>query len=99
MIFTEKCEVYEGEFKENKRHGKGIYKYNNWDVYDGEWVKGKREGKGKMTYMFDYFKNQVDVYFGDWKNDLRQGKGILKFHMGKVYDGEFRKTDLYYRSI
>ena len=32
MIWPEKCEVYEGEFKDNLMHGKGIYKYSNLDV-------------------------------------------------------------------
>ena len=75
MIWPEKCEVYEGEFKDNLMHGKGIYKYSNWDVYDGEWVEGMREGKGKMTYMKDYFNNKIDIYEGDWEAGMRHGKG------------------------
>jgi hypothetical protein len=31
-----KIDVYEGDFKNGLRHGKGIYKDSNGDVYDGE---------------------------------------------------------------
>ena len=29
-------DVYEGEFRDGYRHGKGTLKYANGDVYDGE---------------------------------------------------------------
>jgi len=36
-----KKEVYEGEFKDSQRHGKGIYKYNDGKIYNGEWKLGE----------------------------------------------------------
>jgi hypothetical protein len=30
-------DVYEGEFKADKRHGKGTYTYFSGDVYTGDW--------------------------------------------------------------
>ena len=28
-------EIYDGEFKNDKKHGSGIYKYKNGDEYEG----------------------------------------------------------------
>ncbi|KAK3700881.1 hypothetical protein QZH41_003037 [Actinostola sp. cb2023] len=41
---------YQGSKKDGKRHGQGIYFFNNGDIYDGEWRKGRKEGYG--TYQF-----------------------------------------------
>ena len=37
---------YEGEFKNNKSHGKGIMTNSNGNKYTGEWQNGFRDGKG-----------------------------------------------------
>jgi hypothetical protein len=35
---------YEGEFKNNKPHGKGVYTWLNGELYEGEWKAGLKEG-------------------------------------------------------
>ena len=93
-------DVYYGELRNGKRHGKGKMTYANDEfidneVYDGEWKNGKKHGKGKMIY------ENGDVYDGEWEGGQRQGKGILKFVNGDVYIGEFEngvgKKGLYFR--
>ena len=38
---------YTGEVNAfGKKHGNGIYLYENGDVYDGEWKRGKKHGYG-----------------------------------------------------
>ena len=38
-------DVYEGEFSNNLKHGKGKYIYRSLgETYDGEWVEDKRKG-------------------------------------------------------
>lgn len=32
---------YEGQKKDNSRHGKGKYIYNDGSYYLGDWIKGK----------------------------------------------------------
>ncbi len=34
--------IYEGEFLNDKKHGRGTINYANGDVYQGEWKNGKR---------------------------------------------------------
>jgi hypothetical protein len=38
---------YEGDFKDDKFEGKGIYKFANGEFYDGEWLDDNINGKGK----------------------------------------------------
>ena len=35
---------YEGEWRENQRHGTGKMIYSNKDVYDGQWKRDKMHG-------------------------------------------------------
>ena len=39
---------YEGEFVNDKKHGKGKYKWANGKVYDGMWKDGKQHGDGEF---------------------------------------------------
>ena len=52
-------------YENDKKEGKGIYKYDNGDIYEGYFKNDKKEGKGIYKY-----KNG-DIYEGDFKNDIR----------------------------
>lgn len=36
--------VYDGEWKDGKKHGRGAMTFGNGDKYDGEWKRGKEHG-------------------------------------------------------
>jgi hypothetical protein len=40
--------IYDGEWKENKKNGKGFYDYLNGTTYYGEYKENLREGEGKL---------------------------------------------------
>ena len=62
--------VYEGEWRDDKRHGHGKCTFSTGDVYEGEWKDGKKHGRGKYTY------STGDVYEGEWKdNKILYGHG------------------------
>ena len=44
--FTVTKEYYEGEFKEDCKHGKGIYKFKDGSSFNGEWYYDKYWGEG-----------------------------------------------------
>ncbi len=44
-------EHFQGQWKDNKCHGKGQMDYANGDKYTGSWVEDKKTGQG--VYMFD----------------------------------------------
>lgn len=72
--------AYIGKIVNGKRHGIGMYVFNDGNIYIGDWYDGKREGSG-----FFYNYSQDVVYFGEWENSLRDGKG----HMwGPGYESE-----------
>ena len=78
---------YEGEFRNNKKEGKGIYWWHDGDRYEGDLRNGKKEGKGIEYY------NNGDRYEGEFKNSKKEGKGIFYFSngdrkMGDYYNGK-----------
>ena len=42
--------IYEGMWKENKKHGQGKLQYTNGDIYIGEFQNDKCHGPGTMRY-------------------------------------------------
>ena len=75
---------YEGEFQNDKRHGKGKYFYNNKLVYEGEFFEDKYHGKGKIYY------EDGRTYEGEFTNGVRNGEGIEYGSNKKIIDeGEF----------
>ena len=71
--------IYEGEYSNRKKNGKGKIYWNDRLEYEGEFVNGKKSGKGKE---YDIFKNKL-LYEGDFFNDKRHGKGKKKAEKGK----------------
>ena len=90
--------LYEGQLKNDLRHGRGKMTWKDGDKYDGDWKNGKFEGNGK------YFYNNGDRYEGEFKNDTCEGKGIYYYENGDIYEGEFKnwksegKGTYYYNS-
>ena len=56
---------YEGEYKDDKKHGFGIYIWSDGRVYRGNWYKGKQHGLGIYTVP-----NQGEK-FGLWEDGKR----------------------------
>ena len=49
-------DVYSGEWREDKRHGKGTVQYVSGpkgqvvEKFEGDWVSGKMQGQGRYQY-------------------------------------------------
>jgi hypothetical protein len=56
---------YEGDFKENLRHGMGTYVLPDGSVYVGSWREGTMCGRGTFTW------SDGSQYTGDWKDGKR----------------------------
>eukprot|EP00753_Platysulcus_tardus_P013359 PLAT3662.7.p1 GENE.PLAT3662.7~~PLAT3662.7.p1 ORF type:complete len:287 (+),score=144.27 PLAT3662.7:415-1275(+) len=78
---------YEGEWKENMRHGKGAF----WvrvgrklrKQYTGDWRRNMRHGLGIFFY------DNGDKYEGEWRHNRRYGRGKHMFSNGDVYEGDW----------
>lgn len=89
----QKCSRYEGEFRENTRHGNGKYFLPNGAVYDGEWREDVMSGRGTFNWP------DGSVYIGSWKDGKRNGSGILQASDGFTYDGNWVENAMEGRGI
>jgi hypothetical protein len=81
--------VYEGQWKNGKKHGEGIYSFSDGEVFEGTFKEDKRTGYGQYKW-----KNG-DLYKGNWENDLRHGKGIILDNKGNIkQSGTWEKDKL-----
>ena len=86
-------DVYEGEFKDRKKHGKGTYTFapdeesesENEHKYSGEYILGRRAGLGTMHYP-DGSRNR-----GQWVDNARNGIGSMNYANGDIYSGAWLK--------
>ena len=58
--------MYEGQWLNDEKHGKGKEMYNDGATYDGRFHEGARHGAGVLTYA------NRDVYDGEWDMDVKQ---------------------------
>jgi hypothetical protein len=103
--------VYDGEWRDGKRHGQGEYE-DDHSFYDGEWKDDKQHGKGTydqkdgVTYVGDFVNNRLEgkgtltkpdgsIYVGDFVRDEFEGNGNLIRSNGDKYVGEFKKGKLH----
>ena len=75
---------YEGEWKNDKYHGKGKYEFNNYTV-EGEYVNGKLNGLGTEQH------EDGTTYAGMWKDAQYHGQGVHTFPDGMRYEGEYKE--------
>lgn len=58
--------IYEGDWKNDIKEGKGVLTFSTGDIYDGNWLTNKRDGYGIYIY------NSGDRYYGVWKGDVKR---------------------------
>ena len=89
---------YEGEWKDDKRCGKGTYKRYSMGggashiyKYEGEWLNDLEHGQGKQTSSDEHgihLSTITEVYTGGFKEGKRHGHGVI---VKDGYDGNFAK--------
>lgn len=81
--------IYEGDFINNKRTGRGscydIKISKDISKYKGYWLNDKFNGRGFLYY------NLNDFYNGEFCNSLKNGFGILCYLIEKHYIKEHLK--------
>ncbi|KAL4487476.1 hypothetical protein ABPG72_006996 [Tetrahymena utriculariae] len=81
--------IFEGEWKNDKKHGKATEIYQNGGRYFGNFANGKKNGKGQFKWV------NGEIYDGEWKDGTKHGSGLWKGIKGDSYIGEWKegKTD------
>jgi hypothetical protein len=81
---SEWVRVYKGEWKEDKRHGRGVNYYSTGDIYDGFFEHGLRSAIGKL-FLADGSRIE-----GQFRNDQADGWGTLYCPNGDWFEGYWR---------
>lgn len=74
---------YEGEVRNNKRHGRGVYHFANGDRFEGEFADDQFMGRGAMQFA------NGDRYEGQFRGTTKQGEGVMTFANKDRYEGQF----------
>ncbi len=69
---------YDGEWRQNRKHGIGKMVYNGKGEYQGYWENGRRHGEGVFTYP------NGDVYSGWWRFGEKEGTGTYQSKATKM---------------
>jgi hypothetical protein len=76
-------DIYQGEWKEGKANGFGVYVDQNGSMYQGVWLNDQYNGKGIETWNYGNIR-----YDGDFVEAKKSGKGRFEFD-GNFYEGDF----------
>ncbi|MCF8277904.1 MAG: hypothetical protein K9J17_14315 [Flavobacteriales bacterium] len=74
---------YTGEWKDDKKDGHGVFRWENGMSYEGEWKENKRTGHGTFSWP------NKQVFEGEWTEDRRNGPGILTMPDGSRFEGNW----------
>ena len=90
MTYANK-DIYDGEWKDDRKDGQGTMKFNNGDVYKGEFSKGKIHGKGTYTYA----AGDISKSIGEWKEGKKCGEfeNIVRSCKQVYYENDVLKAD------
>jgi hypothetical protein len=82
--------VYEGEFHQGKKHGKGVKTWARGDRYEGTFADDYMEGWGR--YVWGVGSGYAgDHYEGEMTRDKRNGYGIYTWASGDSYAGPWKE--------
>lgn len=81
--------IYDGQWVDGLKHGKGVYvySYEPLEYYEGTWENGQKSGLGK------YFKDGSE-YYGEWSANKRNGQGTYVTKDGSRYNGRWKNDQL-----
>ena len=77
-------DYYEGQVRNSKRHGQGMFSDAKGNIYKGRFVDGLPEGRGHSAAI------DGEEYLGDFVKGKRHGRGLLIETNGNIYIGEFK---------
>ena len=82
-VYDNKFFQYQGEWRDNKKHGMGVFSMSNGSQYEGEFRDGEMTGQGKRTWP------DGSAYTGDFLEGEMHGSGVHLGVDGTSYDGQW----------
>lgn len=74
-------DTYDGDWVNDRPHGKGTSMWVNGTKYEGDWINGNLQGRGIYTYP------NGDKYEGEFFDDRFTGRGTFTCANGKPFTG------------
>lgn len=65
FVFNYTSAIFEGQFYQGNKSGKGKMQYPSGNYYDGDFLMDKKEGYGVMFWL-----NSNEKYYGEWKDNV-----------------------------
>jgi hypothetical protein len=81
--------TYVGEFKEGRKHGKGVQTWESGSRYEGEFFQDLRQGAGTFTFG-ERTLLAGQRYEGGFFEDRFNGFGVYTWPWGDRYSGSFK---------
>ncbi|XP_030757872.1 MORN repeat-containing protein 3-like isoform X2 [Sitophilus oryzae] len=88
-IYNTVGDRYIGEWKDDKKSGKGIILTRNDDLYEGDMERNFRHGFGVLSKKIPNTEVYQLCYRGDWKNGKMHGTGLRIYPDNSFYLGQF----------
>ena len=92
MLYYSNGLCYEGNFKNNLRHGFGVLRFNQIEIYRGTWSADELSGQGKIRNFAVINKRKTQggtsvlsrwvSYCGSFKGNRFEGEGTLYLQGG-----------------
>lgn len=79
-------DAYEGQWHEDKQHGKGMQRWSDGRCFTGEFEQGMFHGEGKMEWPT---AKGLMLYEGQYKLDKKHGEGKFSWPDGRSYEGQW----------
>ena len=83
-------DVYEGSYQFNRKHGPGIYYFDDGDVFRGNFEGDIMMGDFEVEMTFP----NNDKYTGTWSDGNMNGQGALVCANGDKYEGAWEANGL-----
>lgn len=85
--------IYEGFWKNDKKHGNGVFMWKDGSKYCGQFKEGVFHGHGRRIY------SNGSYYDGEFLKGKKCGKGFMRFKNGDTYEGEWDDDDMHGKGI
>lgn len=82
-VFNTGAEQYEGEWLDDKMHGRGVYRFATGAIYDGEFQANLFHGSGSYRWV------DGANYEGSWYFNRMHGDGLYMDKDGVSWRGRF----------
>lgn len=76
-------DIYQGEWKDGKANGYGVFVDTNGSMYEGEWLNDQQHGYGTESWNYGKIR-----YTGEFVEGMKSGQGRFEFE-GGFYEGDF----------